>query len=116
MPNSSVKKTKKERITFYAPPKIFAILNEILTSGRYTNQGEAICAAIMEFGKELQNNELSEKTDERFNDVAMEIKNMQAIIDVLTDRLSTVEQKYSLITRVVAEQEAEYQRKPIQKK
>lgn len=111
MPALAIKKTKKERITFYAPPKIFEILTNIVSSGRYANQGEAICAAIMAFGNEIQKYETSKIVDTRFNDMEIEMQQLHATIDVLSDRLSLVEQKYSLLTLAVGEKETEYRHK-----
>lgn len=104
-------KGKKEKITFYAPPQISLTIQKIIETGIESSLSEAICRSITEYWIQLEKKEQIEITDDRFDEMKSEIESLNAHIQILSDRLSLVEQKYSLLTLAVGEQETEYRHK-----
>ena len=101
-------KGKKEKITFYAPPQISFIIEKIISTGVESSLSEAICRSISEYWILLQEQQGVNESDQRFEKMQQEINNLQATIDVMTDRLALLEQKYSRMNLAVAEKGSEY--------
>lgn len=103
----------KDRIVFYAPPQISEIINKIISSGAESTISGAICKAISEYWSMIEERQVRDETNDQSAQIrehSQDIAELQAALTVISDRLAFMEQKYAMVSTVLAEESAKYRR------
>ena len=84
----------KTRITYYAPPDVIQIINQMIDEGKFNNKSDVVSAAIIEYAHVLEMQKIDILDEKILN---------------LEDRIQAMEEKYaSLISVLSSLQPKEY--------